>query len=64
MAWCENQTAVALKVCGSTRQRDEGWFAAKRELLMSQAAVRSSVRAQYRQGGNQPDDLKTPKAAH
>ena len=36
---------------------------AKRELLISQAAACNSARAQYRQGGNQPSDLKTPKAA-
>ena len=63
MAWRETQTAVALGVCGSTRRRGGSWFAAKRGPLISPAAAGSRARAQYRQGGNQPVDLKVPKAA-
>ena len=58
-AWRETQTAAALGACESTRRWGVGCFEAKRELLMSRAA---SARAQYREGGNQPRDLKTPKA--
>ena len=42
----ETQIAVALGVCGTTRRRERCWFAAKRELLMSQAAARNSARTQ------------------
>ena len=62
-AWRETQAAVGLEVCGPTRRREEDLFAAKRELLISQAAARYSARAQYRQGCNQPGNLKTLKAA-